>query len=120
MVCVVEWKKDVLEIIFSFTMSTSSSFVGWSAKNIVGRLTKAEVIGCLPLGWIRPMDARKWDVLEDVILKLSDEMKRIIYEAGHTKDHVIEETRREVAKKKIENFQWVRRTRRRLDKGMLF
>jgi hypothetical protein len=101
-------------------MSSSSSFFGWSVKKIVGRLTKAEVIGCLPLGWIRPTDARKWNNLEDAILKLSDKMKGVIYEAGRTKDCLMKEMRKEVGKRKKENFQWVRRTRRRLDEGMLF
>jgi hypothetical protein len=77
---------------------------------VVG-LTKAEIVGCLPLGWIRPMDARKWNILEDAILKLSDKMKGVIYEAGRTKDCLVGEMRKEVGKRKMENFQWVRRTR---------
>ena len=50
----------------------STSFAGWTAGDIVGRLKEAEVLGCLPGGWIRARDAQTWRVLDGVVLALLD------------------------------------------------
>jgi hypothetical protein len=44
-------------------------------EQIVGELTKAEVIVCLPSGWIRARDARKWQTLEGAVLHLSEKFR---------------------------------------------
>jgi hypothetical protein len=82
-------KKCFITTFISLRMS--SSFSGWSIDEIVGRLTKAEVLACLPAGWIRATDARQWRALEGAIHGLSDEMKGVIYEAGCRKGHLLEE-----------------------------
>jgi hypothetical protein len=97
----------------------SLSFAGWTAQEIVGKLTKKEVIACLPKGWIRLRDAQKWEMLEDVVLKLSDNMKGVVYRAACTKAHLKEEMEIAVKKRKRENVLWTRQVRRHLDDGML-
>ena len=97
----------------------SSSFAGWTLEQIVGELTKAEVITCLPHGWIRARDVRKWQTLESAVLHLSDDLKCLIYQAARTKDKLKEDERVLRRKRKRENLAWSRRCRRRLGDGEL-
>jgi hypothetical protein len=89
-----------------------TSFIDWTLERIVGKLTKAEVIACLPMGWIHARDVRTWKTLEDAVLHLSDNMKSVIYEAACTKNALMEEVRIAGRKRKRENRAWGRRTRR--------
>jgi hypothetical protein len=94
------------------------SFAGWTVEKIVGKLTKREVLACLPSGWIRASDGQKWKSLRDAVFRLSDEMKAVVYEAACTKDCLLQETSKEVKKRKREKVAWIRRTRRRSCEGM--
>ena len=97
----------------------ASSFTGWNLEQLVGRLTKREVMTCLPMGWIRASDIRTWKVLEPVVLQLSDDMKTVIYKAACTKDLVAEERRSNGRKRKMEERAWTRRSRRRMESKFL-
>ena len=94
-----------------------SSFTDWSVQDIVGRLTKREVIACLPLGWIRARDVRTWGSLGEAILALSDRMKAEIYQAACAKEILVNEVQMTGRKRKRENREWVRRYRRRSMEG---
>lgn len=103
----------------SLFLSMSMSFTGWTPAQIVGTLTKAEVLGCLPIGWIRSGDARTWMCLDEAVLMLSDEMKSVVYDAACTKAALRKETRKAGKKRKRENLLWTRQSRLRLDEGEL-
>ena len=66
-------------VLMSFSMTTLT------VDEIVGKLTKAEVIACLPMRWILGKDRRNWKCLKDVVGLLSDDMKKSIYDAACTK-----------------------------------
>jgi hypothetical protein len=95
----------------------TSLFAGWTVEDIVGRLSKAEVLACLPKGWIRSTDARKWENLKEAVLLLSDDMKGAIYQAASTKEYLKQEVTCTIKKRKRENLAWSRHTRRRLFEG---
>jgi hypothetical protein len=109
--CVICLKGETFESSFSLM---SSSFVDWTVEEIVGSLTKAEVVACLPLGWIRSGDAKRWKSLEGAVLQLSDSMKTRIYEVARTKDKLAEELRNAGKKRRRDVRAWTRRVRRRL------
>jgi hypothetical protein len=92
----------------------TSSFDGWTLGDIVGKLTKAEVMSALPIGWIRARDVRKWSTLESAVLSLSDVMKQRIHEAACVKARLIEDVQDTKRKRKRENQMWSRRLRRHL------
>jgi hypothetical protein len=80
--CYVRIQKAVLA-----TMSSSKAKE--AVKQIVGRLTKTEVLGCLPIGWVRWKDGRTWTALKDVVQGLSKDLKARIFEAACTKDRLL-------------------------------
>lgn len=111
---------EVVNLFFlNSLISSSSSFAGWNVHDIVGRLTvtKAEVLACLPRGWIRARDARTWSMLGECVLRLSDSMKMLVYRAACTKDILEGEVKKAGMKRKRENFIWSRQCRRHLEEG---
>ena len=90
-----------------------------TVDEIVGKLTKAEVIACLPMGWILAKDRRNWKCLKDVVGLLSDDMKKSIYEAACTKARLLNEERSARKKRKRLDYDWARRIRRRVNDGEL-
>jgi hypothetical protein len=95
----------------------SSSKAKQAVKEIVGRLTKTEVLGCLPIGWVRWKDGRTWSALKDVLPGLSKDMKARIYEAACTKDRLLKEKLIAGRKRKRSEYEWSRRMRRRINDG---
>jgi hypothetical protein len=94
-------------------MSFTSASVNEAVEEIVGPLTKAEVLAALPVGWIRAGDAKTWSTLKDAVFHLSNGMKRVVQEAASTKDSLLKEKRLAGKKRKREYDEWIRRTRRR-------
>jgi hypothetical protein len=91
----------------------SSAHINEAVEEVIGRLTKAEVMASLPAGWIRIGDAQSWVTLKDAVFRLSDNMKNVVREAAHTKDRLLEEKRMAGKKRKKGYDEWIRRTRRR-------
>ena len=77
-------------------------------NEIVGKLTKPEVMGCLPPGWIRAGDGQTWETLEAVVHLLLDNMKAVIYKAAHTKERLIAEHVNACKKRKVDSRDWRR------------
>jgi hypothetical protein len=102
---------------FIFIILMSFSPISRTVDDIVGKLTKAEVIGCLPRGWIRTADCRNWKSLKEVVDVLSNDMKGVIYEAACTKDRLMKEERIARKKRKRSDYEWTRRLRRRVNEG---
>jgi hypothetical protein len=93
------------------------SIIKRSVKEIVGKLTKAEVIASLPIGWTRWEERRTWSSLNDVIDGLSDDRKAEIYEAACTKDRLLKEKMVAGRKRKRMEYEWSKRSRQRLNDG---
>ena len=92
----------------------TSFFHGWSAYDIVGPLNKAEIRAALLDYQIERSCFRTWDSIEDMILKSSDEVKRVVYESAITKKNVEEQHRIASCKRHREVQNMQRNTRRRL------
>lgn len=103
-------KKNCWRLCFRSSFIMSSSFTGWNLEQIVGRLTKREVMSCLPVGWIWASDVRTWRVLESAVLHLLDDMKVVIHKAACTKDLLVEERRSSRWKWKMEDRAWTRQS----------
>jgi KaiC/GvpD/RAD55 family RecA-like ATPase len=88
-----------------------------SVDEIVGKLTKAEVIGCLPVGWLTTKDSRNWRNLKVAVDELSNDMKEVVYEAASTKNRLIREEMIARRKRKRMDYEWSRRLRRRVNDG---
>ena len=96
------------------TSTSTSSFNGWSAYDIVGSLNKKEVRAILLDYDIERSCFRTWDTIEEMILASSDEVKSVVYESALAKGRIEEEHRIEVLKRKREEKKMARNVRRRL------
>jgi hypothetical protein len=91
-----------------------SSFEGWRACDIVGSLNKSEVRSALLDFDIEKSCFRSWNLIEDIILKSSDDVKNVIYRSALAKGKVEEQRQVVTLKRKRENKMLVRNTRRRI------
>ena len=96
------------------TSTSTSSFNGWSAYDIVGSLNKKEVRAILLDYDIERSCFRTWDTIEEMILASSDEVKSVVYESALAKGRIEEEHRIEVLKRKREEKKMARNVCRRL------
>ena len=93
----------------------SLSKIDRPVEEIVGRLTKAEVLACVPMGLIRWKDSRTWTTLKNAIQGFPMDIKTKIYEVALTKDHLLEEKMIAARKRKRSNYEWSRRMHRKIN-----
>lgn len=96
-------------------MSFSSS--SHTVNDVIGKLTKTEVLRCLPMGWIRTADSRNWRTLKEAVESLSTDMKELIYDAACTKSRLMREETIARGKRKRLDYEWTRRICRRINDG---
>lgn len=99
------------------TCSYLMSYSTLTVDEIVGKLTKAEVIACLPIGWIRARDSRNWRCLKELVAKLPEKLKTGVYNAARTKERLLKEKKLAGKKRKRLEHEWARRIRRRVNEG---
>jgi hypothetical protein len=92
----------------------ASFFNNWTAHEIIGPLNKREVRSALLDHGFERKCFRTWDLIEEVVLNSTDEVKEILYQAGLTKNRVEEQERRASLKRKRESMMMQRNIRRRL------
>jgi hypothetical protein len=108
--------REVVGDSYFHTLMSSSGF-NRTVEQIVGNLTKAEVLGCLPMGWIRATGGRTWASLKDAVVKLSDSMKTKVYEAACVKERLFKEKMVAGRKRKRMEYEWSSRTRVKRNDG---
>ena len=92
----------------------ASFFKGWTAHDIVGPLNKSEVRAALLDCDIEKRWFRTWDLIEQMILAASEEVKNIVYQSALAKKKIEEQHQKVVLKRKREDCAMARNVRRRL------
>jgi hypothetical protein len=87
---------------WALSFAMISSFDGWSAYDIVGPLSKAEIRAILLDYGIERKWFRSWNSIEEMLLGSSDEVKRVVYRSAVTKRNVEDAAHYEMKKRKRE------------------